>query len=494
MKLTEAYVVKLIKKSIKQFMCCCVGSEIGDGPPEGAARIGSIYIDNSDEDNPVLYYYNGTEWIALSSGGGDSVVNSWTTDSRPADPTIGLHGFNTQIGKFEVFQGEDWMLVEGDYSHITLIVNASTGNDGLTPFDYTINATPFQTLAGAINYAASSSATIIDITLETDAVYSNTTDFSSKKLTIECSGFNIALTKYMSFANSSVTMNGLGTMNIALGANIYLKDTSLTINGGTLQGADVTPLIVFGGVSHLNIGGTVYLETVENGVILNADSNTGETNISVSDGSIFYINSNAGEANVSLYSAYVNTIVNTIKTNSNISSLGFNNMNQDYNAIIIYNDCLQFNDNADAISNGVALGSVYKTPDGVLHQVLASVTPKLRTVIFEIDISDFNSIFPGDVVPYTIVSSDYEGVLGEGVSKSSDHTFGFDTVYIVVTPEILNFNIIMPTRIDNIKYIGYLHSESRLKIQGFETTNSSARLTSIDSAMGSIRATIQFLA
>ncbi len=153
-----------------------------------------------------------------------------------------------------------------------------------------------------------------------------------------------------------------------------------------------------------------------------------------------------------------------------------------------------FADNAAALTALAEVGEHYTTPDGVVHTVLASVPAKLRTVIFEIDISDFNSIFNGDVVPYTIVSSDYEGVLGEGVFKSSDQTFGFDTVYIRVSPEILNFNIIMPTRIDNIKYIGYLHSENRLKIQGFETTDSLARLTSIDSAMGSIRATIQFLA
>jgi hypothetical protein len=153
-----------------------------------------------------------------------------------------------------------------------------------------------------------------------------------------------------------------------------------------------------------------------------------------------------------------------------------------------------FADNAAALTALAEVGEHYTTPDGVVHTVLASVPAKLRTVIFEIDISDFNNILLSDTVPYTIVSSDYEGVLGEDVSKSSDQTFGFDTVYIVVTPEILNFNIIMPTRIDNIKYIGYLHSENRLKIQGFETTNSLARLTSIDSAMGSIRATIQFLA
>ncbi len=488
MKLTEAYIVKLIKKSIRQFMCCCVGSTIGEGEPEGLAREGAIYI---DEEAPALYYFDGTEWVVLP--GGDSAITEWTTAERPADPTIGIHGFNTQIGKFEVFQGEDWMLVEGDSSYITLIVNASTGNDGLTPFDYTINATPFQTLAGAINYAASSSATIIDITLETDAVYSNTTDLSSKKLTIICDGFNIALTKSMSFANSSVTMNGLGTINIASEANIYIKDTSLTINGGTLQGLDVTPLIVFGGVSHLNIGGNVSLETLQDGILIDADPTTGETNINIASGQGLFFNVIA-QLNVSLYSIYANTIVNTIKTCNDSVSVSTVNINQDYNAIIIYNDYLQFNDNADAISNGLPLGSVYKTPDGVLHQVMASVPARLRTVIFEIDISDFNSILLGDTVPYTIVSSDYEGILGTDIFKSSDHTFGFDTVCILVSPEILNFNIIMPTRIDNIKYIGYLHSENSLKIQGFETTNSLARLTSIDSAMGSIRATIQFLA
>jgi hypothetical protein len=254
MKLTEAYVVKLIKKSIKQFMCCCVGSTIGEGEPEGLAREGAIYI---DEEAPALYYFDGTEWVVLPS----------------APPSL-------------------W---------------ERTG-------------------------------TILSPTTEDD----------------------------------SIELTGDKTIS--------------TPNQQT------------------------------------------------------------------------------------------------------------FADNAAALTALAEVGEHYTTPDGVVHTVLASVPAKLRTVIFEIDISDFNNILLSDTVPYTIVSSDYEGVLGEDVSKSSDQTFGFDTVYIVVTPEILNFNIIMPTRIDNIKYIGYLHSENRLKIQGFETTNSLARLTSIDSAMGSIRATIQFLA
>lgn len=254
MKLTEAYIIKLIKKYIKMFMCCCVGSTIGEGEPEGLAREGAIYI---DEEAPALYYFDGTEWVVLPS----------------APPSL-------------------W---------------ERTG-------------------------------TILSPTTEDD----------------------------------SIELTGDKTIS--------------TPNQQT------------------------------------------------------------------------------------------------------------FADNAAALTALAEVGEHYTTPDGVVHTVLASVPAKLRTVIFEIDISDFNSILLGDTVPYTIVSSDYEGVLGEDVSKSSDQTFGFDTVYIVVTPEILNFNIIMPTRIDNLKYTGYLRSENRLKIQGFETTNSLARLTSIDSAMGSIRATIQFLA
>lgn len=254
MKLTEAYIVKLIKKSIRQFMCCCVGSTIGEGEPEGLAREGAIYI---DEEAPALYYFDGTEWIALPS----------------APPSL-------------------W---------------ERTG-------------------------------TILSPTTEDD----------------------------------SIELTGAKTIS--------------TPNQQT------------------------------------------------------------------------------------------------------------FDDNAAALTALAEVGEHYTTPDGVLHQVMASVPARLRTVIFEIDISDFNHILLGDVVPYTILLSDYEGILGTDIFKSSDQAFGFDTVCILVSPEILNFNIIMPTRIDNLKYTGYLHSENSLKIQGFETTNSLARLTSIDSAMGSIRATIQFLA
>jgi hypothetical protein len=256
MKLTEAYVVKLIKKSIKQFMCCCVGSTIGEGEPEGLAREGAIYI---DEEAPALYYYDGTEWVVLPS----------------APPSL-------------------W---------------ERTG-------------------------------TILSPTTEDD----------------------------------SIELTGDKTIS--------------TPNQQT------------------------------------------------------------------------------------------------------------FADNAAALTALAEVGEHYTTPDGVVHTVLASVPAKLRTVIFEIDISDFNNISSPDPVPYTILLSDYEGILGTDIFKSSDQIFGFDTVCILVTPEIqiLNFNIIMPTRIDNIKYIGYLHSEISLIIQGFETTDSLARLTSIDSAMGSIRATIQFLA
>ena len=296
----------------------------------------------------------------------------------------------------------------------------------------------------------------------------------------------------MSFANSSVTMNGLGTMNIASGANIYLKDTSLTINGGTLQGADVTPLIVFGGVSHLNIGGTVYLETVENGVILNADSNTGETNISVSDGSIFYINSNAGEANVSLYSAYVNTIVNTIKTNSNISSLGFNNMNQDYNAIIIYNDYLQYNDNADALSNGVALGSVYKTPDGVLHQVMASVPAKIYKVVFDLVTTGYNALSGGDpLTGVTIVYSDYTGVLGLNPLKYQNN---FDGIRVGIKSglTIVDANVLF-TFDTNQHFVPYVTRPASNIIDIIQTEDF-VQQSIIEGTYPTMTITIQFLA
>ncbi len=62
--ITESHIIKLIKKSIKQFMCCCVGSTIGEGEPEGLAREGAIYI---DEEAPALYYFDGTEWVVLPS-------------------------------------------------------------------------------------------------------------------------------------------------------------------------------------------------------------------------------------------------------------------------------------------------------------------------------------------------------------------------------------------------------------------------------------------
>ena len=62
--ITESHIIKLIKKYIKMFMCCCVGSTIGEGEPEGLAREGAIYI---DEEAPALYYYDGTEWVVLPS-------------------------------------------------------------------------------------------------------------------------------------------------------------------------------------------------------------------------------------------------------------------------------------------------------------------------------------------------------------------------------------------------------------------------------------------
>ena len=62
--ISETYLIKLIKKYIKMFMCCCVGSTIGEGEPEGLAREGAIYI---DEEAPALYYFDGTEWVVLPS-------------------------------------------------------------------------------------------------------------------------------------------------------------------------------------------------------------------------------------------------------------------------------------------------------------------------------------------------------------------------------------------------------------------------------------------
>lgn len=102
--ITEAYLIKLIKKYINKFMCCCVGSEVGEGEPEGLAREGAIYI---DEEAPALYYFDGTEWVVLP--GGDSAITEWTTAGRPATPYIGQHGYNTTLGTFEVWSGAYWM-------------------------------------------------------------------------------------------------------------------------------------------------------------------------------------------------------------------------------------------------------------------------------------------------------------------------------------------------------------------------------------------------
>lgn len=470
-------------------MCCCVGSTIGEGEPEGLAREGAIYI---DEEAPALYYFDGTEWVVLP--GGDSAITEWTTAGRPDPATVGQHGHNTDLNVFEEWNGTSWEVLNNytNPQYKELSVSSVTGSDVLTDYEYLFNGGVFKTLDAALQFVGRSTSQAFYVTVYKDSIINNPIQIYNKTITIEFDTTSLALDASISFINCSVTIVGLTTM---ARSNIYIKDTSLTINGGTLQGLDVTPLIVFGGVSHLNIGRSgLAIDTVEDGVIFDADTNTGETNINISPGSLLAIANGASGPNVSLYSTYANTIVNTIRVPNDSVALSVVNINQDYNAIIIYNDYLQFNDNADAISLGYPLGSVYKTPDGVLHQVMASVPARLRTVIFEIDISDFNNISSPDPVPYTILLSDYEGILGTDIFKSSDQTFGFDTVCILVSPEILNFNIIMPTRIDNLKYTGYLHSENSLKIQGFETTNSLARLTSIDSAMGSIRATIQFLA
>jgi hypothetical protein len=50
-------------------MCCCVGSTIGEGEPEGLAKMGSIYVDS---DTDTIYYSTGTEWIEIPSGGDTS--------------------------------------------------------------------------------------------------------------------------------------------------------------------------------------------------------------------------------------------------------------------------------------------------------------------------------------------------------------------------------------------------------------------------------------
>jgi len=171
MNTTESHIIKLIKKSIKQFMCCCVGSTIGEGEPEGLAREGAIYI---DEEAPALYYYDGTEWVVLPSAPpslwdrtgtilsptteDDSIeltgaktistpnqqsfenraaafagslingehyvdnlgyqkvmtsnpndVKSWTTAGRPVDPYLGMDGFNSTDIVREYFNGSIWI-------------------------------------------------------------------------------------------------------------------------------------------------------------------------------------------------------------------------------------------------------------------------------------------------------------------------------------------------------------------------------------------------
>lgn len=102
--ISETYLIKLIKKYVNKFMCCCVGSEIGEGEPEGLAREGAIYIDDSSD---TLYYFDGTDWVSV--GGAAPTLQAVTdagntTDNNIllSDPALGIIGLQLDTNSIAI--------------------------------------------------------------------------------------------------------------------------------------------------------------------------------------------------------------------------------------------------------------------------------------------------------------------------------------------------------------------------------------------------------
>lgn len=90
-----------------------------------AFPIGPTAGDTYTAASGVTYEYTALGTWKVQGGAAAAVtVTSWTTVGRPAAPTVGQQGFNTDLDYVEVWDGAAWVQVGG----------ASGGSNGLVYF------------------------------------------------------------------------------------------------------------------------------------------------------------------------------------------------------------------------------------------------------------------------------------------------------------------------------------------------------------------------
>ena len=120
------------------------------------------------------------------------------------------------------------------------------------------------------------------------------------------------------------------------------------------------------------------------------------------------------------------------------------------------------------------------------------VIKKIYKVVILVNLGTFNSIFPTDPIPHSIVYTNYSGTLGQIITKSSDVTYNQDAVEIIIDPAILNYSILEAERTSAYTFYGYLHSPNRLIFIGIDANDSANVITGITNEMGTVYVTLEF--
>lgn len=166
---------------------------------------------------------------------------SWTTANRPSSPVVGVTGYNTDLGTYELWNGSTWEPINNRFISTNgvqnITINPTSGDDNLTDAAYPLAT--FLTLHKALDWISKSSSSDFAISLVgsnsgTPVLSSVAVSLVGKYITIG-TGY-IIITQSITFKEcvvdfTTVTLECRASQSLALrSSNIYLNQGEVIIN------------------------------------------------------------------------------------------------------------------------------------------------------------------------------------------------------------------------------------------------------------------------
>jgi len=78
--------------------------------PTDASLGDEWYNTESGKTFKLMFFNNATQWVEFPSFSGIALT-SWTTNTRPTNPSNNVIGYNTELLRVEIFTGGSWSAI-----------------------------------------------------------------------------------------------------------------------------------------------------------------------------------------------------------------------------------------------------------------------------------------------------------------------------------------------------------------------------------------------